>query len=541
MRVKFLYISILLVAAVTARAQHAAPATDTIMKGATIEVIQSYKPQVKQAPKPEWVPQLPPADTSHPVFTYDVPQQTLFYTYSSLPLRPLALGKDVEKSPFANYVKVGGGNLSTLFLDAGVGGIKGDNYETDIHLHHISQQGTIKYQQSALSGIAAEGILHGAENEWHAVLNGERNQYYYYGFDHSKYSFTSDAVQQTYTTVRAGVDMKNKGDSTAAFSYHPSVNASLYNGKPNAGETTIGFDAPFVYRVDNSLQARLDLNGAVTQLKVSSASATNDYVELLPGIALTGAFNGHALLGLAIGKGSAFYFLPDVLAAYTVPGTKFIVSAGYQATLRQNTYEQLSTENPYIFDYFAVMQMRKDEVFANIHAGVGDHLSFSGRLSWWGYKNLPTFLDTAGDQKQFNVIYDNVNAVSLQLAARYSVSNTWSVGASGDFYHFYNGSQLYAWHQPDVKIKGDLTLIPFPKLTVTAYLALLGGITAKDATNSVVKLKPIADLGGNAEYQIIPRLSAFLQINNILNDRYQRWLGYQAYGFNIYGGLRLKF
>jgi hypothetical protein len=544
MRTKFLFIFMLLFSAFFARAQHAAPANDTIMKGAIIEVIQSYKPQVKQAPKPEWVPQLPPADTTHPAFTYEVPQQTLFYTYSSLPLHPLALGANVEKSPFSNYIKAGGGNLSALFLDAGIGGIRGADYETDIHMHHLSQQGSIKYQQSALSGIEAEGILHGDNNDWHATIDGERNEYYYYGYDHSKYSFSSNNLQQVYTTVRGCVDMKNKGDSTDNISYHPSINASLYNAKFNTSETTLGFNAPFNYKLDNAVQAQLDLSGALTQYKVNSLATNNSYVELLPGINLNGAFSGHALFGLAIGKGSTFYFLPDILAAYKIPETPVTISGGYQSTLRQNTYEQLTTENPYLANVYTVMQTRRDEAFANIQAGIGDHLSLSGRVSWWSYKDLPTFLDTTAVVNPINpfyVVYDNVNALSLQLGARYVIAHTWSVGVSGDFYHFYNGTQLYVWHEPNVKIKGDLTFMPFPKLTVTAYIALLGGITAKDNGNNVVKLSTIADIGGNAECQIVSRLSAFVQLNNILNDKYQRWLGYQAYGLNIYGGVRLKF
>ena len=58
---------------------------DTTLKGTTIEVIQSYKPEVKQLPKPQFTAELPPRDTSRPQFRYEVPQQTLNYTYSALP------------------------------------------------------------------------------------------------------------------------------------------------------------------------------------------------------------------------------------------------------------------------------------------------------------------------------------------------------------------------------------------------------------------------------------------------------------------------
>jgi len=541
MSLKPFFILILVAAAFCAKAQHAGQASDTVIKGATIEVEQSYKPQVKQAPKPTWVPQLPPADTTHPSFSYDVPQQTLYYTYTSLPLRPLALGKDTEKLPFANYLSVGAGNLSTLYLDAGIGGISGNNYETDIHLHHISQKGTTEYQQSSLSGIETEGTLHNDFSDWHAVIDAERNQYYYYGYDHALLDYSSDQVRQTYTTIRACVDTRNT-DSTDKIDYHPTIFAYVYEARFNTSETNIGFNAPVTYDFDNNLQAQVAVNADIAHLATNGQSVNNGIGELLPGVNLhTGGFSGHALLGFALGMGGSGYVLPDVQAALIIPNTKFAMSAGYQATLRQNTYEQLTTENPYLSNVYTTTQTRRDEVYAELQGSEGNHLSYSGRISWWQYQGLPTFLNDTGDHKQFYVVYDNVKAVSVQLAARYKMADRWSAGVTGDFYHFYNGSQTYVWQEPNAKIKGDFTVMLFSKLTVTAYLAFINGIYAKDGAGHINELKAIADLGGKAEYQIIPRLSAFAQLDNILNDEYQRWMGYQAYGVNIFGGLRLKF
>ncbi len=536
----FFILSVSLIVAYSARAQRATPGNDTVLKGSSIEVIQAYKPQIKQAPKPEWIPQLPPSDTTHPPFNYDVPQQTLYYTYSSLPLRPLALGKEQARPPFPNYIKLGGGNLSTLFLDAGVGGISGKNYETDIHLHHISQQGKIVNQQSALSGIEAEGMFHNNQSDWHTAIIAERNQYNYYGGDQSAY-FLPDSIKQVYTTIRAVVDMKNKQDSNTVLNYHPAINASFYNARLNASEITIGLSAPVTYKIDSNLDFQGALTGAFTSYNVNSVATNNNFIELQPGINLhKDPLNGHALFGFALGKGSNIYFLPDILIAYNI-GAKFTVSGGWQALLRQNTYEQLTTENPYLSGSYTVMQSKTQEAFINLTGNSGDHLSFSGRISWWNLNSLPTFLNDIGDHRQFYVDYQDVKAISFKTAARYQVANTWSLGVTGDFYSFSGGAEKYVWQQPATKIKGDFMVIPVHKLTVTAYLALLGGIYSKDFNHNVVKLNMIADIGGNAEYQIIPRLSAFAQVNNLFNDKYQRWYSYQVYGLNIYGGIRLKF
>jgi hypothetical protein len=545
MSVKPFLILILLSVAFIARGQHA-PVNDTVLKGSTIEVIQAYKPEVKMAPKPEWVPQLPPADTTHPKFTYDIPQQTLYYTYSSLPLRPLALGKEVAPKPFPNYVKVGGGNLSTLYLDAGISGITGKDYETALHLHHISQSGDIKYQQSAVSGIEAEGVLHKDKNDWHASVIGERNQYGYYGGNQAV-TFNGDSSKQTYTTLRAGADLKSRDDSNSTITYDPAVSASLYTAKLNTTETTININAPFTFRLDPTLDIMAALAGAFTNFSTNVGAAVvstnNNYIEVLPGIQLhTTSLSGHAAAGLAYGNNSKGYLLPDVLAAYAIPDSKTIISGGFQAALRQNTYEQLSTENPFVTNYYLVKQTKTDEAFAAISGNSGDHFTFFGRISWWAYDSLPTFLNNTGDQKRFNVVYDDhLNAISFKAAIRYHVANKWSVGITGDFYNFYNGTEKQVWGQPSTTLKGDFMIFPAPKFTLTAYIALLGGIYAKDISNNVVALNTVTDMGVGAEYQVVSRLSVFAQVNNLLNDKYQRWLGYQAYGLNVYGGVRLKF
>jgi len=540
---KYFILLLLLAFATGAEAQRGAQGNDTTIKNTTIEIIQSYKPQVKQAPKPEWMPQLPPADTTHPAFTYDVPQQTLYYTYSSLPLRPLELGRDTLNMPFRNYVKLGGGNLSTIYLDAGIGGITGKNYETAIHLHHISQAGTLENQQSAMSGVEAEGAFHGETNDFHAVIIGERNQFSYYGGDQAA-AFGSDSMKQTYTTIGIAADLKNREDTNTVISYHPSVNASLYTARNSTSETNFGFNAPFIWKVDSSFNALIGIDGALTDFKSGAQNTGNNFVEIKPGLSLLkDEISGHALAGFALGMGNKKYLLPDLLASWLWTSHHLTFSLGWQALVKQNTYQQLTGENPFMYLNYLVQQTRSDEVFVQVRGSKGDHFSFSGRASYWAYNNLPVFLNDIGSEKEFYVNYLNVNATSLSLSAHYQEANVWSAGLTCDLYNYFGSTSVivYAWQVPDKKLRADFIITPFPKLTLTAYLAVLGGIYARNAALQPVKLDMITDLGGNAEYQVIPRLSAFLQLNNLLNQKYERWYGYPSYGLNIYGGLRLKF
>ena len=521
-------------------AQHTAG--DTVLKGSVIEVIQAYKPQVRQAPKPEWMPQIPPADTFHRVFTYTVPQQSLFYTYHSDPLRPLALGKDTVPPPLQNYVKAGVGNLSTLFLDAGVGSIKGEDYETYLHVHHLSQKGSIKYQQTALSGIEAEGLMVKDNNVWHGALDGYRNQFYFYGYDHDLFHYTNlDSLKQTYTSIGISADYKRKEIGDDHLDYHPSVSASIYSASMHATETAFSVYLPFTYEFDSVYQGELMVSENYAGLKTDSPSVANNLFRITPGISmLRDALSGHAYFGLAVGKGGTFSILPDIAGEYKLPESPYRVIGGWIANIDQNTYRELTTENPYIFSNYLLRQTRTDELYASVLGNFGK-LQLYGRLSWCNFKSLPVFLDSVGDQKQFKVLYDTVSAISVQLGGRYLLADKYEAGISGRYYNYYQGSSAYPWNVPSLDIKGDVTARPMKGLTLTGYLQFLSGIHSVNAAGNVISLKAFCDLGINGEYSINSRASVFLQLSNLLNEHYQRWMGYESYGINIYGGFRLKF
>jgi hypothetical protein len=545
MSIKQLIVFVLLTGSFEAMAQRTKPAGDTVLKGSTIEVIQAYKPKVKQSPKPEWVPQLPPLDTTHPEFNYDVPQQTLYYTYNSLPLQPLALGRAQAKLPFPNYIKAGGGNLSTVFLDAGIGGIYGANYETGIHLHHIQQKGRIQHQETMLSGIEAETKIHNAKADWRLALDGSRNQYGYYGYNHMTYpDKAEDSIKQAYTNVKLDISMKNRLDSGEKFTYNPGIIGSIYRDRGDAAEASIGFNVPMVYDVDGALDLQIRVAGAVTRFTNNSQKISNNYIGAYPGLGIRAErLTGHIVAGLVRSMDNN-YFLPDVQGTYVAKNNLFSVGAGWAASLLRNTYEELTSENPYMMNNYVVANGRRDEVFGQFYGRGGDHFTFSGRISWWSFENLPTFINkftSANDWKYFNVSYQDVKAVSFQPGIRFNEANKWSVGVTGEFYSFYKKTEAYVWHTPSMKLKGDFIINPTPKLTCGAYLSMLGGIHAKDVYGDPVDVPAVFDLGGNAEYLIISRLSVFAQLNNLLNYKYQRWYKYEAYGINIYGGLRLKF
>ena len=86
--------------------------TDTLINNNTIQIIQAYKPVVKAVSKIEFQPRQAIVDTNYRIgLHYKVPQQQLLYTYKSVPINPLALGKELKGTALPNFVSLGIGNL----------------------------------------------------------------------------------------------------------------------------------------------------------------------------------------------------------------------------------------------------------------------------------------------------------------------------------------------------------------------------------------------------------------------------------------------
>ncbi len=543
MQCRSLAISILgLLSGFSAAAQQGA-AKDTVIKGATIEIIQSYTPEVKRTPRPVPTPSLPPVDTSTPVLQHHVPAQTLFYSYGSLPLRPLALTLSEEEPGYENYFKLGGGNQSTIYLDAGISSLKGDNYETAILVNHLSQSGSIADQKVSLTGVDAKGIYHTAGKAFGAQIGVHNSRYHYYGYDHSKYTYALSAVRQSFTDISLGLDMKDELAAGKKFSYHPAIRIGSFSDKFNASETTFGISIPATYIIDSSLQVYANAGITITGFKNAALTQSNNIFQLSPGVRFSkGIFTGHAGISPTIGNNST-YFLPDIAVNFMLPGTQFMFFAGWEGQLVQNSYSQLANLNPYMSNLFTVQQTQTTEIYGGIKSNIGRHITFDSRLSWWQYTNLPVFInDTAGDKKQFLLLYDNrVNAIGLQAAIRYHIAETFSIGFSGQWMNFVKKSLPEVWHRPGVNFTGDILAVPVKRLTINAYISFIDELYALDNGNRTLKLSSILDVGAGAEYEIIKRLNVFVQANNLLNSKYQRWYGYDAFGFNIFAGARLKF
>lgn len=520
---------------------------DTIIPGQTIEIVQSYKPEIAKPVKPVINPGLPRVDTSRPIFQYVVPQQTLSYTYRSVPIRPLALGRQAIASPFQNYVKAGYGNLSSLLLDAGIGSLKTETYESAFHFYHLSQKSSLEFQQASNTALDAQGKYYTNGHALSAKVGLMRNAAALYGYAHDIFEFPKHDVRQVFLGADVKLGLENTDEMEWNLKYKPTLDAGIWGDNRGGIERHIDFDVPFSMELDTMLGFSLGVRGSLTQFKNDSFSTGNNYIAFDPSVQVR-MDNANLHLGLSPtwGKNGTAYLLPDLRLNLRLFDNGLTVIGGWKGELLQYTYKQLSLKNPFLYNIFDVEQGRTDRIYAGFESALGQHISFGGTFSWRQWRHMAMFVNDyalSEDGKSFTVIRDpKVQALGLDAFIRYQIGSVFGLSGHVNWNGFYH-KEIYdkVFHEPMIRMGGNMYIRPLDALHIGVGLDYWDGIYALRPNGESEKLPGFLDMSASAEYNFIPRLSLFLQLNNILGDHYQRWKQYPTYGFQVIGGLRFKF
>jgi len=98
-----------------------------------------------------------------------------------------------------------------------------------------------------------------------------------------------------------------------------------------------------------------------------------------------------------------------------------------------------------------------------------------------------------------------------------------------------------AWHTVPLELNGSLRWWAIKKLLLKADFIMFRGIKFVNLAGNSQELDAGKDLSIGAEYKINKQFSAWVNANNLFNDKYQRWHRYNVYGTNVVGGIIFHF
>ena len=350
---------------------------DSIIPNQTIEINQIYKPEIAKPVKPIITPSLPKIEPAKPQFDYVVPQQTLSYTYHSVPIRPLALGKQEMTYPFENYVKAGIGNLSSIYFDAGIGSLHGENYNTTFHVSHLSQSKVNTQKGNSNTTIDAAGEYKLNTHTLFGNIELFRQGYKYYGYDESLYQYPTKSIRQSFTGGNITLAAANNTPNEFNINYKPELNFGMFGDHYNNKEQHVEINLPASYNLSDNYVFSLGLKANITTLKRGLANENNNYFQINPAFHYkSDQLQANLALSPTLGKGNIWYLLPDISVRTELFNKKFALVAGWKGSLIQNTYQQLSNKNPFLLSQFPTKQTKSDYAYGGFETKLGEHLAF---------------------------------------------------------------------------------------------------------------------------------------------------------------------
>ncbi len=465
-------------------------------------------------------------------------------------VRPL--GEETISKLYGDYLKLGFGNYTTPYIEAFFNNKRDEKYAYGAHVKHFSSKnGPVKNSGQSENLMSLYGRYIGKTAVLRANATYQRNRYNFYGYDHVREpSANKDTLKQLFNLYTVSIGIENK-DKTSNLNYVTDLNYYSFATHTKATEGEILWNLKSDYSIDGD--KRILLDGAISVSKRSDSSSINRTLIIAKPaflykvdekLTIVGGFN-IAYANDTIKDYSKFHLYPRLNAEYKLSGNKLIAFAGFDGDMQKNTLRILSKENPYISSDIPLFHTNKtSDFYAGFKGGLKGGISYKIKASSANYKYQYFFNNSVLDTSKFSVLYDksNVNIINLGGELGYELSGSFRLALAGAYFKYYTNEIEKPWHRPDFTGSVLATYNLNKKVYFNADFYYIGGLRGKNyLSGQEIKLNGIADLNLKIDYLFSKSFSAFIEANNILSKKYQRYTYYSTKGINVLAGLTYSF
>jgi hypothetical protein len=523
-------------------------------KGKTIDVTSTFKPVLREASKINFNATEPAVDTTKPRLNYNIPAQNLFFTYQPAGVHPVALRADsLNAWQYSNYIKAGIGNVHQPYVKAGFSFGDGKRTFFNIFANHYTSKGELDFQKNSQTSVGAAATYKTSKNlEWNGSLGFRSDDYYLYGYKPDTLKFSKDNLKQRFQTIEAKIDFRNLSPTEFGLNYHPSIRVSGFsdNHDPKGSETNTVVSLPlektFGEKFSFEIGATADLTSYKNGNNGNKKSIQNNLYQIGTAVSVkTDNLFLHAGI-LPSWDQKKFHMLPNIMADITTNDKQFTLQLGWVGSYNKGSYQRFASINPWLAAPDSLLNTRVIDLYGGLKGSLGDHFTYSAKLGIVTYHNMPLFVndyvkDTTG--KKFGILYEpKMNDLQLHSEIGYTIGEQFSATAGVTLNNYYNLDRE----------KDAYGLIPV-ELNAAIRWQLLKDLWFYSELWTWTKPHVLAkngdsfrgdrafDLNAGAEFRITKNFNLWVQTNNLLNNRYQRWNQYEVFGFSILGGITYSF
>lgn len=516
-----------------------------------VDVVKSFDAHLLETAKIDVSPGLPPLDTVTRKQTYNVITKTTDVEYLPPSIRPLAMRGDDNQKVYQGYLKLGPGLPASLYGEASyyLNSVKNLDFGIDFKHHSANNTKKVENQRFNRNHFGATGTYYFDQG---FAVNGRlgytRNTHHFYGYNtineefDSSYTFVPEEVRQRFSIFDIGASIFNGVRTEADFNYSAGFDYYILNDNYEARENGFVLKISGTKWFQGQHALRVNLTTDFTSFKTDGKQTLNNFF-LNPSYAYHGD-RFKAKIGVNIAShNDEFSFFPDIeLSANIVEG---ILGAfiGAEGSLQKNTFRNLTDYNPYLESRVPVKNTHYNDFFGGIKGNI-QGIDYNAQIGYKNTDDLALFLisDTLSPVVRFDPIYDTVSvfyikgSLSAPLFKGFELVGTLSQNV------FNPKREEKAWHLPSfsVNVAAKYTT-PDQKARVTGEFFLENGVPYRDLKGEVKNLNALFDISAGLEYFFSENFGGFIMINNLANNKRQRWEYYPTFGLNALVGISARF
>ena len=518
-----------------------------INAGDNVDIERQFNARLADAERMRLNPTLPQPDSIRGKIAYSLSNKALNVLYLPPKVTPRSLKNEPRDTVYGGYLRLGGGVPQALLLEGGYDVLKNKNLNAGFNLRHyaINNSKNVENQQSASSDFGAHATVH--TDLGFSVggnLNYSQDIVHFYGYnergDTAAPSFAASDVRQRFSLLSGQAQVFNNQKTVGNIDYTASLDFYRLEDLFAARESGLNLviDGKKWYKESNALGIRLQAD--LSAYRDTGKQTLNNFF-----LAPTYSFHGknyRATIGANVAaQGSEFFIYPLLEGSFNVAENFLTAFAGIEGGLQKNNFRSLTTYNPFLDS----RQQLRNSMFTHYYGGIkGDYLGINYRAQV-GYKNvdnLALFLANNDSVPRFEVLYDSAGIFTLSLELSTKILEGLEINGRFSQHIFNLQTQEKPWHLPTLSVNAGLSYKGLVKgLTLRGEVFFQNALPVKASDGTPDNLNTLLDLNASADYHFSKNLGAFVQINNMLNNRYQRWQYYPMIGLNAVAGIRARF
>jgi len=516
-------------------------------KRKTINITSTFKPVLRDAVKINFNAAPPVVDSTRPKLNYLIPSQYLFLNYQPSTLNPVALQVD---SLLAwrndNYIKAGIGNVHQPYLKAGFSFGDGQSTFFNAFAEGYASKGSLPYQKNDLADIGISGTVKTKNNlEWSGGLGFKNQGYYLYGFQPDTLKFDKDNLKQRFQTFNGKFGLRNTVPTEFGLTYNPTIQVDVFsdNHSPKASEANTVLNLPLQKTLNKQFSFDLGLTASLTNYRLNSVSTiNNNYYLVSPALIYkNGNLNLHAEMTPSWDNKN-FHLLPNIWADLTTNNQQFTLQLGWVGYYEKGSYQRYEGLNPWLAQPTDLLNTRVQEFYGGFKGSLNNHISYAAKLGFAESWNIPLFVNDSIDGKTFVIRYDHLQDFKMHGEITYTQGEQFNITAGVNINQYTNiKKEQKAWGLLPFEFTTALRWQILKDLWLKSDLWAFDGAPYLDKDGSSHTGDRGLDLNAGVEFRITKQVNLWFQMNNIFNNKYERWHQYQVYGINILGGVIFSF